>query len=61
MGLLERIRGLLGRESEDAAYRCIQCGEGYDRDRRECEVCGSPFVAAADGAEESANDPGGLP
>lgn len=63
MPLFERIRGLLGRDSEDAAYRCIQCGEGYERDRRECEVCGSRFVAVAEEGDDPANprDPGGLP
>lgn len=59
MSFLERIRGLFG-DDGDAAYRCIQCGEGYDRDRRECGVCGSRFVAAADGGD-SADGPGGGP
>lgn len=63
MSLFERLLGLLGRTSEDAAYRCIQCGEGYERDRTECEACGSRFIAAVEDGEGSSEPrgPGGLP
>ncbi|MCU4742590.1 hypothetical protein OB955_21700 [Halobacteria archaeon AArc-m2/3/4] len=50
MGLLESLLGLFGRGSdgEESPYRCIQCGEGYDRPHRECDRCGSTFIAATD-------------
>lgn len=47
MVLVEKLLGLIGRGSDDdeAPYRCIQCGEGYERPQRECDMCGSTFIA----------------
>ncbi|WP_207592906.1 hypothetical protein [Halomontanus rarus] len=53
MVLVEKLLQLFGRGSDDEEkpYRCIQCGEGYDRLHRECEMCGSTFVAAVEAQE----------
>ncbi|MFC4989438.1 hypothetical protein [Saliphagus infecundisoli] len=64
MGLVERIRGLFGGDDEgEANYRCIRCGEGYERNHQSCPACGSEFLAAAEGDEDSgeASGPGELP
>lgn len=64
MGLFERIRGLFGGDDEgEINYRCIRCGEGYERNHQSCAVCGSEFLAAAEGGEGSreASGPGELP
>lgn len=54
MGLFERIHGLFGGDDEEEVnYRCIRCGEGYERNHQSCTVCGSEFLAAAEGDEDS--------
>jgi rRNA maturation endonuclease Nob1 len=58
MGLLSRLRDLVSlpavdRESDEPAYRCIKCGEGYERDVSTCAACGGQFVAPVDGGDES--------
>lgn len=49
MGLLRRIRDLftfpmLDPDETDPTYRCIRCGESFERDVRTCSSCGGPFV-----------------
>jgi len=64
MGLFDRLRGVLGERSGggDAAYRCVRCGEGFDRPQGVCPECGSEFVAptgdgeAEDGSAEDGED-----
>ncbi|WP_276257128.1 hypothetical protein [Halomontanus rarus] len=50
MGLIAKLLGRFGRGTaeEESPYRCIQCGEGYDRPQRECDMCGSTFIAATE-------------
>lgn len=45
--VLDRLRNLLRSPNEDdrALYRCINCGDEFDRSYRECPECGGPFVA----------------
>jgi len=44
--------GRLGRRDgdDDAAYRCVKCGAGFDRDHHTCPECGGQFLAPADDA-----------
>ncbi|WP_207592482.1 hypothetical protein [Halomontanus rarus] len=49
MGLIAKLLERFGRgTAEESPYRCIQCGEGYDRPQRECDMCGSTFIAATE-------------
>lgn len=57
MTLIERLFGLFEHDSETPQYRCIQCGEGYERSQRECDVCGSQFIAEASDGEDDSSKP----
>lgn len=56
MGLIAKLLGRFGRGAveDETPYRCIQCGEGYDRPQRECDMCGSTFIAATE--EDASGD-----
>lgn len=44
--VLDRLRDLFGASDEDGeAYRCVNCGEEFEREFRECPACGGPYVA----------------
>jgi len=49
--VLDRIRDLLGNSADDERdrYRCINCGEEFERPFRECPDCGGEFVAPVEG------------
>jgi len=49
--VLERIRDLLGNSADEERdlYRCINCGEEFERPFRECPDCGGEFVAPVEG------------
>jgi rRNA maturation endonuclease Nob1 len=46
MGLLDRITDLFGTPTAEpqAEYVCIKCGATFEREERECSVCGAPHV-----------------
>jgi rRNA maturation endonuclease Nob1 len=52
--ILERLRGILGRDDDDERYRCINCGEEYTRSHAECPECGGPFLAPIDDENQNA-------
>lgn len=49
--VLDRIRDLLGNSADEERdrYRCINCGEEFERPFRECPDCGGQFVAPVEG------------
>jgi rRNA maturation endonuclease Nob1 len=51
------MRGFWNADEEelpDGAYRCIRCGEGYDRQHAECPACGGAFLAPVSDEETEA-------
>lgn len=55
MGLFDRLRDAFGsagagtsEDDREPAYRCLQCGAGYERKHEVCSDCGSQFVAPTD-------------
>lgn len=38
------FRRLLNRDSEEETYRCIHCGDQFDRNYHDCPSCGHPYV-----------------
>lgn len=39
---------LLGGDEDDVTYRCIRCGDEFDRDYRDCPSCDHPYVSRLD-------------
>lgn len=39
------VRRLLGRGEDSAEYRCIRCGDEFDRDHHDCPSCDHPYVS----------------
>lgn len=39
------LRALLTRDEEEDAYRCINCGDEFEKDHHDCPSCGRPYVA----------------
>ncbi|MFB6146056.1 MAG: hypothetical protein ABEJ08_00025 [Halobacteriaceae archaeon] len=55
MGLVNSLLNVLGVREETGAdpsegdYRCIRCGEYFDREYHTCPACGVEFVVAVEG------------
>ena len=45
--VFDRLRRLVGRSEGDdpEAYRCVNCGDEFERAFRECPECGGPYLA----------------
>ena len=45
--ILDRLRRLFGASETDdgETYRCVNCGDEFERPYRECPECGGPYVA----------------
>lgn len=52
--VLDRLRDLLTSSDEGDLYRCVNCGDEFERPHRECPDCGGPFVAPVDGDSRNA-------
>lgn len=54
--VLDRLRNFFGtaRTDDGDLYRCINCGEEFDRPHQECPDCGGPYVAPVDGSGHNA-------
>jgi predicted amidophosphoribosyltransferase len=59
MGVLRELLhdftfGLVGRggDEQEAPYRCVKCGAGFNQNHRACPECDSQFVAAVGGETE---------
>jgi hypothetical protein len=46
--LLDRLRTLFGASDDEdrELYRCVNCGDEFERPHQECPACGGPYVAA---------------
>jgi rubrerythrin len=46
MKMTDVVRRLLGRgdDEQDELYRCIHCGDEFERNYQECPSCGRPYV-----------------
>lgn len=45
MNVRDVVRRVLGRDEEGPTYRCIRCGDEFDRDSHDCPSCGHPYVS----------------
>lgn len=54
--ILDRLRDLIGTtDVEDRElYRCVNCGDEFERDYRECPQCGGPYLATVEGDSHNA-------
>ncbi|WP_202935184.1 hypothetical protein [Halorussus amylolyticus] len=53
--VLDRLRDLLDSSDDDRElYRCVNCGDEFERAFRECPACGGPYVAPVDGDSRNA-------
>lgn len=54
MGPIRRVVNLfkipsIDSEKRTVRYRCLRCGEGFERNHHSCPTCGARFVVAIDG------------
>ncbi|WP_049901405.1 penta-EF hand family protein [Halococcus agarilyticus] len=58
-GPLRRLWGLFSasapEDGAEEAYRCIQCGAGFDREYQTCRECGGSFIVATDAEQGDAD------
>ena len=54
--VLDRLRDFLTSPDEDdrELYRCVNCGEEFERPYQECPDCGGPYVAPVEGDSRNA-------
>ena len=54
--VLDRLRDLLTSPDEDDGelYRCVNCGDEFERPFQECPACGGPYVAPVEGDSRNA-------
>ena len=54
--VLDRLRDLLTSSGEDdrELYRCVNCGDEFERPYQECPDCGGPYVAPVEDAGRNA-------
>lgn len=45
MTVVDLVRRLLGRGGDTETYRCIRCGDEFDRNHRDCPTCDHPYVS----------------